>query len=202
MPLRLEVFETETSPQHESVLVVSSGDVEELRLQSYEKGYVAGWEDAVAAAAEERGTLTAEVANNLQRLSFSYHEARNQILRSIRPILTQITARFLPELARVTLAPLVLDRLAPIVEGAVDAKVGLILHPSTRASVEALLTQVTGLELTIVEEPTLGSGQVYLRFGDTEECVDLDAAMAEVSSVLQDFFDCCEKEHPYGNKAR
>lgn len=199
MVLRLEVFDAAPSPDRENVLVVSSSDVEDIRLQSYESGYSAGWEDAVSAAADEKGALSAEVANNLQRLSFSYHEARTQLLRSIRPILAQIISRFLPELARSTLAPIVLDRLAPLVEDAAEAKVVLMLHPSVRESVEALLSQGAGFDLSIVEEPTLGPGQVYLRFQEAEECIDVDAALSEVASVVRDFFDCCEREVEHGS---
>ncbi len=49
----------------------------------------------------------------------------------------------------------------PLAEGLGDAPVTLVLNPASRAAVEALLEQATGLPVIIEEEPTLGEGQVY-----------------------------------------
>jgi hypothetical protein len=43
------------------------------------------------------------------------------------------------------------------------------------------------LPLTLIEEPSLGDGQVYLRFDETEERIDIDAALAAIASAVSDY---------------
>jgi flagellar assembly protein FliH len=200
MPLRLEVFETPSRDGSGNPMVLDPGQVEDIRLQAYENGYAAGWEDAAAAAQHERENLSAEVINNLQRLAFTYHEARNHILRSVQPLLEQVVSVFLPGLAREALAPVILDRLMPLIDQSAEAPVQLLLNPVARPAVEKLLAEAAGMDLSIIEEPTLGEGQVYLRIGDVQERVDIDAALAELLAAVADFFDYCEKEGENGQK--
>ena len=60
------------------------------------------------------------------------------------------------------------------------------------------MEQATGLPLIVIEEPSLGEGQVYLRMGDTETRIDLDRATADIASAVRDFFDHTEKDQSYG----
>lgn len=196
-PLRLEVFET-GSPAADSTIVTDIGAMEEARLAAYEQGYTAGWDDATAAQSEEQTRLRADIGRNLQALGFTYQEARSHLLRAIEPLLVDITASLLPALAREALAPVVLETLMPLAEAAADAPVTLVLNPANRAAVDSLVTAATGLPLTIVEEPTLGEGQVYLRLGDTETQVDLDRTVAAVTAALRDFFELSREEAPHG----
>jgi hypothetical protein len=110
----------------------------------------------------------------------------------------QIVGRLLPEIARETLAPFVLETLMPLAEGLGDAPVTLVLNPASRAPVEALLEQATGLPMTIEEEPTLGEGQVYIKLGSVETQVDLDKATADIAAAVRGFFDLPGKDRPNG----
>lgn len=196
MPLKLEVFEN--SAPGTDVVVMPVVQAEEMRLQAYESGYHAGWEDAVAAASADQARISAELANNLQRLSFSYHEARSQVLRSIQPLLTELTTKLLPEVAGEAIAPVVLDVLMPLLDEVSEPVIQIVLNPASRLAVEHLLTQAAGLSVTIEEEPTLGEGQVYLRLGGEELRVDLDQATHEIIRAVHDFFDLAEKEDIHG----
>ncbi len=198
MALKLEVFDAEPKPQKTHTVVLDRVALEDEKLASYETGYKAGWDDASAALGEDQTRIRAELARNLQTLSFTYHEARNHILKAVEPLLLQIVGQLLPEIARETLAPFVLETLMPLAEGLGDAPVTLVINPAARASVEALLEQATGLPLTIEEEPTLGEGQVYIRLGTVETQVDLDKATAEIASAVRGFFDLPGKDRPNG----
>ncbi len=198
MVLKLEVFDTEQKPKKTHTVVLDRVALEDEKLASYETGYKAGWDDASAAMTEDQTRIRAELARNLQTLSFTYHEARNHVLKAVEPLLLQIVGQLLPEIARETLAPFVLETLMPLAEGLGDAPVTLVINPVARAGVEALLEQATGLPLTIEEEPTLGEGQVYIRLGTVETQVDLDKATAEIASAVRGFFDLPGKDRPNG----
>jgi flagellar assembly protein FliH len=167
--------------------------LEESKLESYEKGYTAGWDDAAAAQTHDHKHASAELARNFQTLDFTYQEARSHVLKAIRPLLNALVGSLLPELARDTLAPTVLETLMPIAESLADAPITLVLNPHARVAVEVMLKNATGLPLQIIEESSLGEGQVFLRVGDTETEVNLERAIAEISLAVQNFFELPER---------
>lgn len=197
--LRLEVFEPAAAPGAAPGLVVTDlGALEEARLAAYELGYRAGWDDAAAAAAEEQGRIRADLGRSLQSMAFTYQEARAHVLAAMEPLLTAIVGRLLPAIARETLAPVVLERLMPMADALADQPVALVLHPAARAMVEALVSQATGLPLTIREEPSLGEAQAYLRIGTAEAKVDLNRATQEIAAAVQAFFTLAEEKPAHG----
>lgn len=198
MALKLEVFETEAKPTKTQTVVLDRVALEDEKLASYDTGYRAGWDDANAAQSDDQTRMKADLARNLQTLGFTYHEARTHILKAIEPLMLQIVGRLLPEIARETLAPFVLETLMPLAEGLGDAPVKLVLNPASRAPVEALLEQATGLPVVIEEEPTLAEGQVYIKLGAVEAEVDLDKATADIAAAVRGFFDLPGKDRPNG----
>lgn len=198
MALRLEVFETAAETDRPEVLVTDTGHLEEAKLASFEAGYSAGWEDAAAALSEEQNRIRADLARNLQGLAFTYHEARDHVLRALEPLLKEMVARLLPTLARETLGQLVVETLRPMAAERAGAPLTLVINPVSRRAVELVLAENAGLPLEIEEEPSLGEGQAYLRFATSETRIDLDRAIAEIIAAVRDFFALSRKEAPNG----
>ncbi|MDZ4311948.1 MAG: flagellar biosynthesis protein [Cypionkella sp.] len=142
--------------------------------------------------------MQADLARNLQGLSFTFHEARQHVLRALQPLMSEMVGRLLPALGRETLPQMVLEVLMPMAENLADTPITLVLNPATRPAVEALLEQATGLPLIVTEEPSLSEGQVYLKFGGIETQINLDRATAEISAAVRGFFDIPEQEKKYG----
>lgn len=198
MAVKLEVFSAQDKPTKTQTVILDRVALEDEKLASYDTGYRAGWDDANAAQSEDQSQIRAELARNLQSLGFSYQEARSHILKALEPLMLQIVGRLLPEIARETLAPIVLETLMPLAEGLGDAPVTLVLNPASRPAVEAMLEQATGLPMTIQEEPTLGEGQVYIKLGTAEAQVDLDQATADIAAAVRGFFELPGKDRPNG----
>lgn len=196
--LRLEVFTMPDAPLARTTVVMDVGALEDLRILAYEQGYTAGWDDAAAAQTDDQSRIKADFARNLQSLGFTFQEARMHVLRAIHPLIQEIVSHLLPKIARESLASVALEALMPLVDQMADAQVTLVLNPVSRAAVEALLEQATGLPLIIIEEPTLGEGQVYLRLGDSETRIDLDRATADIATAVRDFFNLTDKDKRYG----
>ena len=195
---KLEVFDAEPgSPERPGMVTMQVSANEEAKLAAYEQGYKAGWEDAATAQSEDQGQIRADLARNLQQMSFTFQEARTHILKAIEPLLEEMVNRLLPEMSRETLAPLVLEQVMPMAEDMTDQPVTLVLNPSVRVAVEALLLQATGLPLTIEEEPTLPDGQVYIRLGASEVKVDLTRVTKDIAAAVRGFFSLSE-ETPNG----
>jgi len=196
--LRLEVFAMPDAPLARTTVVMDVGALEDLRILAYEQGYTAGWDDAAAAQTDDQARIKADFARNLQSLGFTFQEARIHVLRAIQPLIEEIVSHLLPKIARESLASVALEALMPLAGQMADAQVTLVLNPVSRAAVEALLEQATGLPLIIIEEPTLGEGQVYLRLGDSETRIDLDRATADIAIAVRDFFNTTEQDQRYG----
>ena len=186
--LRLEVFEVASEPARTTVVTDLSA-MEEARLAAYEQGFTAGWDDAVAAQADNQTLLGAEIAKNLQELSFTYQEARSHVLRAIEPLLAQMAERVLPDMARAVLAPMIVETLRPMATALADTPVTLVISPAARPAVEALIERTGALPVTIETETTLGEGQAQLRFGQSETRIDLDRAVTDIAAAVRGFFD-------------
>jgi flagellar biosynthesis/type III secretory pathway protein FliH len=187
--LRLEIFDTAPASDGTLQPLVEVTAVEEAKVASFEQGYTAGWDDAVAAQQGDQGRIRADLARNLQSLSFTFQDARSHVLQSIRPLILEMVNRLLPEVAREALAPTVLEAVMPLAEELADAPLTLVLNPAIRAQVEELLTQATGLPMVIDEEPTMPDGQVYIRFGSSETKVDLAQVTADIGIAVRAFFN-------------
>ena len=200
MPMpKLEVFDVDAPQKQTSGMVVTQlGAIEEAKLAAYEQGYKAGWDDAAAAQSEDQTRIRADLARNLQQLSFTYQEARAHILKAVEPLLEEMVNRLLPDTARETLAPLVLERVMPMADELTDQPVVLVLNPAVRVAVETLIEQATGLPMTIEEEPTLPEGQVYIRLGGTEALVDLSRVTADIAAAVRGFFSLSRESGTHG----
>ena len=161
---------------------------EEARLASYEEGYKAGWDDAAAAAEEEGEGLRREALSNLQALSFTFHEARSHLMEGLGPLFDAICDRLLPQLAQAAIGGHLRDTLVPLAGTAMDRPVTLLLNPAARATVEQTLAEGSAPPVDIVEDPSLGAGEVHLRSSTEERRIDLDAALDEIRATLAAHF--------------
>lgn len=185
---RLEVFDTAATGDGSLLPLVEATAVEEAKVAGFEQGYTAGWDDAVAAQQSDQTRIRADLARNLQSLAFTFQDARAHVLSSVRPLLLEMTNRLLPEIARVALAPTVLEALMPLAEEMADAPLTLVLNPAVRGQVESLVAEARGLPVIIEEEPSLPEGQVYIRFGTAEASVDLSQVTADIAAAVRAFF--------------
>lgn len=199
MGLKLEVFETAERPAGRAdTVVLDTLALEEAKLAAYDKGYHAGWEDAVGAQSEDQTRIRADLARNLQALSFTYQEARQHVLRALTPLLVSIVERVLPQIARASLVPMILDILRPLADSVAEPPVTITLHPSARAAVEAVVLATAGLPVSIREEETLAEGTAFIRLGDAETQIDLDDAVRRIAQAVHDFFEMQRKDSDHG----
>ncbi len=95
-PFKLECFDI-SGVAVTSVESLTDEYLEEERLQAFDNGYQAGWDDSAAAFNEDQRRISGEFANNLQELSFTYHEALNRMSLSLEPMFEGLVRLVLPE---------------------------------------------------------------------------------------------------------
>ena len=194
--LKLQSFEIAEVPSPQ--ISLDPAEFEEARLAAFEKGYTAGWDDAIAAQDSEAARLRADLGQNLRDLSFTYHDVRQHVLSALKPLLEDMAAKVLPVVARETLAPIIAEQLAPLTESLASTPITVVSNPLAMPQIREILSAETELPLVFQAEPTLGESQVYLRFTETETCIDLDGVIALIQEAIATYFNTQSKEQAHG----
>lgn len=163
--------------------------LEEERLAAFETGYQAGWDDAVKAQTEDARRITADLAQNLQDISFTYQEAHAAVMQALRPLLTQMTTAVLPRLAQESLVPRLAEMLDELARDQGRLAVTIVASPSDMPRLAHLIEAEPGIGATLTEDDTLGPGQVSLRFGEAEHEIDLAEVLKGIDAAVRGFFD-------------
>jgi flagellar biosynthesis/type III secretory pathway protein FliH len=197
--VQLEVFHLNTPARASDIVVLAKVELEEMRLAGFDKGYAAGWDDATTAVNTDRSAVECEVARNLQSLAFTFQEARMHLLRGLKPLLTTMMGRLLPQMGQELLCERILETLLPKAEYILESPAHIHVNSKTRRALEGLLAKAKGLTLKVVEDPALSDGQVFIRFHDGEETlIDMDRAVSQIMTVVNSFFDQSLQERKHG----
>ncbi|MFB9148549.1 flagellar biosynthesis protein [Roseovarius ramblicola] len=170
-------------------ITLTDVSLEDERLAAFETGYRAGWDDAVEAQAGDARRITADLAQNLQDLSFTYEEAHAAVLQALRPLLAQVTSAVLPRLAQESLGPRVAGMLDELARDQGRRAIEIAASPDDATRLAHLLEARPDLGATLAEDDTLGPGQVLLRFGEAEHEIDLAGVLAGIDAAIHGFFD-------------
>ena len=177
---------------------IDEAQLEAEKLEAFDNGYRAGWDDAVKAQTEDSERISSAFAQNLQDLSFTYHEAYGQVMGAMTPLLEEIVSVLLPQMARAALAPQIAEQLQASARDIGQLDVIIAVAPGQAASVEPLLETGYGFPIRLVEDDTLTEGQADLRFGETERQIDLGAALQGVSDTIQAFIHENRRSRAHG----
>jgi flagellar biosynthesis/type III secretory pathway protein FliH len=166
--------------------------VEQARLDGYEAGYKAGWDDAARAESEGQGRIGAEFSRNLQDLGFTFHEARSHVMHMLEPLLAGMVERVLPELVSRTVGQSIVEELLPLASLAADTPIEVVVSPASRPAIEPMLA-AAAVPFSLVEEPTLAEGQVFLRSGQIERHIDFTDAVDRIGAAINGLYELNEK---------
>lgn len=165
-----------------------SGDsievIESRRLDAFEEGYKAGWDDAVSAHDQSKKKLSLELTQNLMDLSFTYNEAYAQLTKSLRPLFTEIVGKLLPEIMRKTIGLRVSEELQRLASGVLNGEATILVAPENYDNVSAILEMQHDAPTSIKEDDSLNDGQVQLALADEEVEIDLANVITEMSALI------------------
>ncbi|PVH30579.1 flagellar biosynthesis protein [Pararhodobacter oceanensis] len=191
-PLKLEVFETVDVP--ESPVFLLPEDVEEIRLNAYERGYVAGWDDCGHQTQEDDNSRRAAIARQVEQLNFTYHEARGHVLQALEPLFEALLGAVLPVAARASIVPLAVEQLLPLAHAAAEAPITLRIASGSRAAYEAAFDGLVLPPLEVVEVDDLQEGQVEFSFGTSESRLDLNHTAETIQRAVERFYQIQTEE--------
>jgi len=162
--------------------------IEEQKLQSFEEGYRAGWDDAVKAEAEDSARLNGEFAQNLQDIGFTYHEAVTKLSTALDPILTSMVERVLPRISQGTLSFHIVDQLKEIAEQALGEPIKIVLSPANEEIINSLPSTYLPEQFALKPDVSLADDEVFIQLGILERQIDFEPVIDGVSKATEAFF--------------
>ncbi|WP_170525641.1 ABC transporter ATP-binding protein [Ruegeria arenilitoris] len=158
--------------------------LEEERLAAFERGYGAGWEDALQAQAQDRAALTEDMRAAFSDMSFTYQEALTRMTLSLEPMFSALVQTVLPQALDRGLAARVIEQLSEMANAQVAQPILLLVPPGVEGDVEALLpVDVTPLP-KVVADPELLPGQARLQVGTARSEVDCTALLDAIAAAF------------------
>lgn len=169
--------------------------IEESKLEAFETGYQAGWDDAVRAHETEKARISSEFAQNLLDMSFSYHEAMSKLTVALQPLLELMVSKVLPDLAQASLGSHIQEQLRIFAKSQMESSIEIAVSPENFEALSQLLdsTEVEA-PFKLKAEPSMAAGQVYLRNSTEEREIDLDGLLLGISDAVKAFFHESKKD--------
>lgn len=175
-------------------IAMTDVSLEEQRLESFEQGYKAGWDDALKSQNNAVSQISEEFARNLQDLSFTYREAYAHVIKSMNPLLSQIVETVLPEMAQQTIGMRVVEQLQEMVKTSGESGVEVVVAQANQSALAKLLAQEFAFPVGLKIDPALTETQALLKFDETEKQIDLDEVLAGIGQAVSGFFHEHQKE--------
>ncbi len=177
----------------------SEETLETERLEAFDKGYRAGWDDAIKAKSEESDRVSDALAQNLQDLSFTYHEAHAQVLSNLTPLFDEILQKLLPTIVRDTLGAHVSEHLTRAARELGAVSVEVVVAPGAGDDVsEWVNTAGHSFPISIKESGSVGPGEAELRLGGKEIAIDLTGLTTQISQAVRAAVHQDTAKHTYG----
>ena len=184
----------------QSVAAPSLGEeeIEALRVEGYETGYKAGWEDAVKSQADSTARISEDFARNLQDLSFTYHEAHGHVMQSLAPLLQDLADTLLPEILRETVGFRVVEQLTEMAQANATQTIEITTSLAENDVIRDFLDRDFGFPVSVSVDDTLGEGQVYLRMASEERQIDMQSVMTSIREAIAGILDETERSLKHG----
>lgn len=168
---------------------ISDVSLEEEKLNSFETGYQAGWDDSAQANKDNTETVSLEFKRSLQDLAFTYQEAYQGVLKDLQPLIRQMVESILPKLGRDVLGTRVAELLGDELRKNANQGIKLITAPCNVPSLTEMTNNQTDLSVSVVANPSLMDGQVQILFASGEEReLNLNQLIEKISQSIEAFF--------------
>ncbi|MHA7850958.1 FliH/SctL family protein [Roseovarius sp.] len=189
-----DLFEDFGPYLHGTPVSLTDISLEEVRLEAFETGYQAGWDDSVAAQKQDSRAVSVQLSQNLQDMSFTYEEARAEVIASLWPLLKQMVETVLPRVAQDRLPDIIAEEIEQMIRDGGDHAVELRAAPADIVALDSLGSDQWPERLKLVEDGGLAGGQVCIRLGEREREIDLNETLRKIDRAVTDFFEDNQKE--------
>lgn len=171
---------------------------EDHRLAVFEQGYAAGWDDAIKAQAENTAIASEQFSMNLRDLSFTYHEVAQHISVALRPFLTALTENLVPASLDASVIAFIVEELHKAAALSARVDVHITCAPFRLPLLEAALPATPGMQVKILSDETFQKDELCIRFGQTEQRIDLSEITEQIRTSVDAFTFQAQKDLSHG----
>lgn len=159
----------------------------------FDDGYKCGWQDGIDSLADNDRDVRESLSAALQELNFTYFEARQHVMQSVRPVLQAMIEAVLPQLISHSLGGRVVEVLGALADN-IEHDVVVCCAPETESMLKELLEASVDFPISIEVEQTLTNSQVVLKLNDGQTRVDLEATLDALRECVDTFFGATKIE--------
>ncbi len=154
----------------------------------YENGYAAGFADAttVAAAADER--LRQDLVQALTDMTFTYREAQQDIMESLRGLITALIQSILPHCITESVTRQIVDLVLATQTATSSKTITVHVHPDQLCAVQGATAEI-GEIVTVMTDASLTPNAAWIGQAGAETYLDMDQLLAEISAILTSLTD-------------
>ncbi|PTX57559.1 hypothetical protein C8N43_2229 [Litoreibacter ponti] len=163
------------------------------KREAFDEGYKCGWKDGVESKETREMELKEELSSALQELNFTYFEARQHAVASMRPVLQSMVDAILPKLGAEALGARVVELMQEVVDR-IEPSATLICAPDSVEMLTDLVGQHVKFPIEIKPEPTLTTSQAVLKLDDSQLRIDLEQTIETIQSSIDDFYSFTEEK--------
>lgn len=174
--------------------LMSQEELEDIRLASFEQGYSAGWDDSIKAQEAEQKRINEHLGKRLEDLSFTYHEALNQMTQAIEPVLRSLTNTVLPQVLHQTLGEHIVQELSKLAQMHANQPATVHVPSGMRAMLDDLISGEFSMPVAIVEDDAMEPDTTVLRIGMAETEINCDDLLSSISEKIDAFYYQINKE--------
>lgn len=159
----------------------------------FDEGYKIGWEDALASIQDQDNKLKSDIATALQEAAFTFFEARQHVITSLRPLLQQLVSKVLPSVARQNFSERIADQLIEFAEKD-EMPVRILCAPDVQAELAAYVSEFGKFPVEVVPEETLATSQARFLFEMGSSEIDDGKMLEELRVVIDGFFSVINEQ--------
>ena len=148
-----------------SAIQLSDVEIEDQKLSSFEKGYSAGWADAIEAQNNDHARISSELTQNLLDITFTYQESLAEILQSLDEFFQILIELIIPKIMEEAFGTSIVECLMEMAGEQTDQQIDLVVPAGTGAVLRSMLTRKFSIPIRLIEDPNLTDGHVKLRIG-------------------------------------
>lgn len=186
--LALEEFPLGDHPFSAEKTAANSAPDEAQLMQSYDRGYQAGWDDALASDQNERTRIDAEFARNLEELSVTFAEAQRQVCLSLESLVLALLEQVLPEVYQDHFPALVERTILPILRECGHLTAELLCAPEDRPVIEDLLAGKGTPPFSLRVEPSFARHQLRIQVGHERHEINGARLLEEMRNEIENFY--------------
>jgi flagellar assembly protein FliH len=162
---------------------------EDTKLDAFENGYKAGWDDAAIAHKNDTKAAVSQIAQRLDDMSFTHREVQGKLVLALKPLLANCVSKLLPEIGRHSLYPYIFEKVEMLLKDQTETPIEVVVSSGQKEMLENLMQSRPLIPFTVTADTDLTLGQVFIRVGAVEREINFDAILEDIRTALESFID-------------